>query len=82
MSAMNEVTQEMLERLNTELACSLVNAHSPSEQAASLRVPNNSSLSHLLRSSNPEAPQEIARLDSILAFLTPNVPRGDGSFFV
>lgn len=81
MSAMNEVTQEMLERLNNELSQGLTTANFKMQPSSVAPSAGNSSLAHLLRSGTPETSQEIARLDSILSFLSSDVRRGDGKFF-
>jgi hypothetical protein len=81
MSAMNEVTKEMLEQLNSNLAIEFDNVNSEMVSRSSASWAGRSSLVHLLRSVNPESPQEIERLDSILSFLSSHVRRGNGQFF-
>ncbi len=81
MSAMNEVTQKMLERLNAELALeygpiSYVESRSNPAKAATVSM-----LDHLFRRPLVITPEDMVRLDSILAYLSADAPRGNGTFF-
>lgn len=79
----NDVTAEMLRALNEELAVMV--AARPSAQPAPIQVlrpvePN--SLQHLAgRASVPETPDQIQKLKSALAALSPDVPRGHAKLF-
>jgi hypothetical protein len=81
MSAMNEVTQAMIDQLNLELASSLVTAPAGGSSVSSHQAKNQSILGHLLHPPAPETPEAIARLASILSSLSSDVPRGNGKFF-
>ena len=81
MSAMNEVTQVMIDQLNLELASSLVTTPASGSLPSAHQAVNQSILGNLLHPATPETPQAIARLASILSFLSSDVPRGNGKFF-
>ena len=81
MSAMNEVTQAMIDRLNLELASSLVTAPAGGSLPSAHQAVNQSIHGNLLQQPAPETPEAIARLASILSSLSPDVPRGNGKFF-
>jgi hypothetical protein len=81
MSAMNEVTQAMIDQLNLELASSVVTTPAGGSLPSAHKAVNQSILGNLLHPATPETPQAIARLASILSSLSPDVPRGNGKFF-
>jgi hypothetical protein len=83
MSAMNEVTLEMLERLNEELASeqelwtSSDSIHRlPSADARSVSI-----LDHLVQCRAGISSEDIVKFESVLAFLPSDIPRGNGTFF-
>ena len=81
MSAMNEVTQAMIDQLNLELASSFVTTPTGGSSPSAHQAVNQSILGNLLHPAAPESLEAIARLASILSFLSSDVPRGNGKFF-
>jgi hypothetical protein len=81
MSAMNEVTQAMIDQLNLELASSFVTTPTGGSPPSAHQAVNQSILGNLLHPAAPESLEAIARLASILSFLSSDVPRGNGKFF-
>jgi hypothetical protein len=81
MSAMNEVTQAMIDQLNLEVASSLVKPPVGGSLPSAHQTVNQSILGNLLHPHTPETPEAIARLASILSFISSDVPRGNGKFF-
>jgi hypothetical protein len=81
MSAMNEVTQAMIDQLNLELTSSFLTAPTGCSLPSAHQAVNQSILGNLFHQPAPETPEAIARLASILASLSSDVPRGNGKFF-
>jgi hypothetical protein len=74
----NDITPEMLARLNAELSSFKSLAVSA---ARTSHVQPNQLLKNMLGNSPSETSIEIAKLKSALAFLSPDVERGVGSFY-
>lgn len=80
MSAMNEITLEMIETVNAELSAMVgKRANTSSAVISATQTTNRQQIFPL--PSNPETPAEIARINSILQFLSSDVPRGQGKLF-
>lgn len=74
----NDITPEMLARLNAELSSFKTLLASAAQTS---HVQPNQLLKNMLGNLPSETPIEIAKLKSALAFLSPDVERGIGSFY-
>lgn len=75
----NEVTLEMLQRVNAELIAENVLRRPPLQQQ--VQAHPGQSMKDSMGTTTPETQAEIAKLRSALTYLSPDVDRGNGSFY-